>query len=202
MISNDFRRINEKYKDLYAYISNYTGEIIESVMQVESISDTLFVESHNNLTLPNWTHGYFPEKIVPVENIFMSSLGYTDEMLRLTSGPFLYYTIKHFEKIISNYSTTKLLLYSGHDLNLATILMSMNAFNYRKPYYANAILFELYKNASDYFINVVYKDRDAATLLNIKNCSINCTLKNFENCLRNYTMSSLEWDRECFLRKI
>ena len=53
-----------------------------------------------NLTLPEWTKHYYPDKLIPLTLYDFQLNGYNDELKRLKEGPFL-------KKIVTDMITKK-----------------------------------------------------------------------------------------------
>lgn len=78
--------LNEKYKELYEYLSFHSGEKIDHIRPLETLYNTLEIEKLNNLTLPDWTASVFPQ---PMRDLAAESLAiFTDTplMKRLSGG--------------------------------------------------------------------------------------------------------------------
>lgn len=197
-----FTNLDKNNKILYQYLTNMTGSEVTNFKNGATIWGTLFVENHNNLVLPDWTLDVFPEKLQPLEEAKFASLSYTEELAKLSAGPFLNNIVEHFYKFINQQDEedelSKFLMYSAHDTSLASILGGLGAFTPHSPYYSSTIMFELYKRETEFLVKIFYKSQDDIIPIHIKGCPSVCPLQDFKFYLSNVTITEDEWVQECF----
>ncbi|XP_025829699.1 venom acid phosphatase Acph-1 isoform X2 [Agrilus planipennis] len=63
--SDEIQLMLNEYKDLFNNLTAITGKNVKTFDDVQDIYSTLIAEEHFNLTLPEWTKDYFPDKMVP-----------------------------------------------------------------------------------------------------------------------------------------
>jgi lysosomal acid phosphatase len=195
-----FVNISRQNRDLYAYVTKNTGEQVDDLQTLEYIYSTLSIEQFNNLTLPKWTQTVFPDKMKPWADLSFATLCYTQQMARLRAGPLFYQIAQHFTNATTNVTDTpKFLVFSGHDVTIANVLMTMGAFQYHSPPYASTILFELRRSSSDYYVNVFYRNSSQLQKITLKGCDFDCKLTDFVDILKPVLISRDEWDVECRL---
>jgi len=95
----------------------------------------------------------------------------------------------------------KVLMFSGHDTTIATILNTLGVFEYHCPPYTSTVLFELHKNLStnSFYVNMFYKNSSDAMKLQLPGCNVDCPLDEFNSILNEYSLSPAEWQHECNL---
>lgn len=198
--SDEFVTINHKLHDLYAYLTKYTGALIADLVNLEYVYNTLYIESVNNFTLPDWTKPIFPEKLKPWADFSFAVDCYTPAMARLKTGPLLHEIQQHFRAFTSggNVAPPKLLLYSAHDMTVASVLQTIGAFQYHSPPYAATVLFELRRRTnSHYYLNVVYKNSSVPQRVAVAGCDFDCAFDRFVDVLRPITLPVQQWEGEC-----
>lgn len=200
--SNEFQTINHKLHDLYAYLTKYTGAVIADLINVEYIYNTLYIESINNFTLPNWTKPVFPEKLKPWAALSFAVDCYTPALARLKTGPLFHEIQEHFINFSKNPQGPKFLMYSAHDITIASVLKTIGAFQYHSPPYASTVLFELHKTTAQnsyYYLNVYYKNSSIPQEMQVEGCDFNCPLDKFVELLQPVALPLKQWEKECRL---
>ena len=66
----------------------------------------------------------------------------------------LWVILNHATNIIEGKKAPKIFLYSGHGLNVFTMLKTLNTWKPDIPEYASAVILELWKKNSKYFFKV------------------------------------------------
>lgn len=84
--SEKLKTINRENAELYDYLSKHTGDNISSVLKVESLYNTLQIQELNNLTLPQWTKGVYPEKMRTIASLALALFTDNDFMKRMKGG--------------------------------------------------------------------------------------------------------------------
>lgn len=190
----------EENESLYEYLEQQSGLEIDSLSDACSFRDTLFVENHNGFVLPDWTSDVYPEKVQPLADLYFAAFSYTEELARLSSGPFLNNVIEHFYNVSNGIedSLTKFVMYSAHDTSVASILGAMGAFEPHCPYYASTVIFELRQKSDGPYVYTYYKSQDDLTPVTLKGCTTVCSLSDFKSNLTNIAITPEEWVQECF----
>lgn len=191
------KSILDKNADLLKYLSEHTGENISDVNSASGLWDTLYAESHANLTLPDWTTNVFPDKMMPITLLWALSFGSTPRLARFSSGTFLHTVIDHFENMLKGLRVPKFLMFSAHDLNIISILSGLGAYQVHIPFYSNTILFELRNGTNGPFVNVFYKQENSLDMVQVKGCPLNCHLGDFKSILADITVSIPQFWKEC-----
>lgn len=91
-------------------------------------------------------------------------------------------------------------MWSAHDLNIASILNTLGAFDKpHQPAFTSTLYFELRNNSGSRFINIYYRDdwQDFFEPITISGCSFNCNLNDFKTVLSDYLIDLDTWDTEC-----
>lgn len=197
--SDEFIAINHKLHDLYAYLTKYTGTLIADIINLEYVYNTLYIESVNNFTLPDWTKSVFPEKLKPWAAFSFAVDCYTPPLARLKTGPLFHEIQQHFLNFTSgNSATPKFLLYSAHDMTVASVLQTIGAFEYHSPPYSSSVLFELRRRSNDsYYLNAFYKNTSVPQKIHVAGCDFDCDYEKFVQLLQPIALSVQQWEVEC-----
>lgn len=198
--SPEFRTIDHQLHDLYAYLTKYTGTLISDLINLEYIYNTLFIESVNNFTLPDWAKPIFPEKLEPWAAFSFAIDCYTPALARLKTGPLFYEIQQHFLNFTSTNrkdAGPKFLLYSAHDMTVANVLKTLGAFQYHNPPYSSIVLFELRKTGENYYLNVFYKNSSEPQKMIVEGCEFNCPFDKFVDLLKPIALPVTQWEKEC-----
>ncbi|XP_029176246.1 prostatic acid phosphatase-like [Nylanderia fulva] len=199
--SPEIEHVNKENAQLYAYLTEHTGDKIHSLKELEHLYDILYIETLYNKTLPQWTRSVFPEKMKPLTILSFMIETYNKVLQRLKSGPLLGEIINHMVQKVQNTlkPDRKIWMYSAHDETIANLLMTLNLFEPHCPPYAAVVLIELRTNSrNQYFVTISYKNTTAEPLLmTLPGCITLCPLDEFINLTRNVVPEN--WDRECLV---
>lgn len=202
MNSEQMKKYNEKYKELYNYLTNHSGREVKNVDDVLYLYDTLHIETLKNLTLPEWTKSVFPTKMMAPAVFAFKVPTLTKEMKRLKGGPFLKEVIAHMLLKINGslVPDRKIFMYSAHDDTLSAILNTLHVFNDLMPPYSSAVVLELRVSAEqEYEVMIFFKNTTAGDpfLLTIPACTAACPLADFIDLTKNVVPG--DWQEECFM---
>lgn len=141
--SKPIQNLNINYQQLYADLSNVTGQNVSTITDVEFLYNTLEIEQTAALQLQEWTKRMYPE---PMRSLAMRSLAIfteTELLKRLKAGPFLNNLISHMQNTMHSY---KVVLYSGHDITIVNVLRAIGFQRLLKPGFGASLTFELHQN--------------------------------------------------------
>lgn len=110
-----------------------------------------------NLTLPEWTKDYYPDKLVPLTLYDFQLNVYNDALKRLKGGPFLK---KIATDMLAKRDNTlepearKMFMYIGHDSTVVTLLDVMHIWNNQMPHYNIMTMIELHEDRDGWNVQV------------------------------------------------
>lgn len=118
----------------------------------------------------------------------------TQEMQRFVGGPIINNWIQTIKNFIAGTETRKFFLLSAHGHNLVNVLSAFGL--YDPPYATNdasAILVELHRIYSKYFIKIFYREGLTRTVneLHLPNCNEPYTVDSLQSCLQNVLPTDL-----------
>lgn len=201
----DLPEIKKKLQDfrpLFEDISRHTGAQMKDFADAEDVYSTLLAEKNLNLSLPEWTKDYFPEKLEEPTVFFYVFNSYTDRMKRLKGGVLLDKLIKDWK----NKSVDTLLprerkafLYGGHDSTITNLLSALNVWDPQIPGYGITVLFEMSRDMESGQIGVeIYLRNSTNTdpiLLTLPGCQSFCPLNKLVELTKS--VIPLNWQEEC-----
>uniref|UniRef100_A0A2A4J1W5 acid phosphatase n=1 Tax=Heliothis virescens TaxID=7102 RepID=A0A2A4J1W5_HELVI len=190
-----------KYQHLMDYLSAYTGMKVKDYYEIDDIYSTLYIETLYKFALPNWTQSVYPDKMQePACYSFTTQTG-TPLLARLKVGPLIkHITTKMFTAMSSTTKAHKVLMFSGHDLTVGSVLNALGMYDGNCPVYTSTILFELVTKtgSDDHYVRISYRnsvDLVEPEVLKIPYCGETCP---FERFLKLYdNLLTVNWEDEC-----
>lgn len=84
--SSKVRKYNEEYRNLYSYLTEHTGKLIDNIEEVEFLYNTLEIYKFNNLSLPYWINDTLMAqmRIIGAQNLAIYSE--TEYMKKMKGG--------------------------------------------------------------------------------------------------------------------
>ncbi|XP_051173261.1 prostatic acid phosphatase-like [Leptopilina boulardi] len=199
MQSDEMKKIDQENAQIYEYLTMHTGRKINTLEDVNTVYNTLFIEELNNKPLPEWTKLVYPDKIKPIAEKSFEIDCYNKILKRLKTGP-LVGEIIHNLLLKSQNSLNpdrKLWMYSAHDETVANFLMTLGLFDRHCPPYAALVLIELRLNSKNqHIVTISYKNSsDEPNLLTLPGCVPACPLKQFVRLTKDLIPEN--WEEEC-----
>ncbi|KAG8235722.1 hypothetical protein J437_LFUL016357 [Ladona fulva] len=143
------KKVFEENDALFKELTDITGMPITTPEDVQSLYNTLLAEDLFNLTLPEWTKNYYPDRLVPLTAFSFSLSAYTKILQRIKGGPLLKKILGDSEKRIQSGKGQKMFMYAGHDSTVANLLMTLGVFDEQVPVYNIMTIMELHKESED-----------------------------------------------------
>ncbi|KAL6417074.1 hypothetical protein ACFW04_013003 [Cataglyphis niger] len=145
-----------QFKDMISKLTELTGKNIETTLDLYYLYNTFVSELSMNLTLPKWAHDYFPH------------------------GPMIRAILSNMIAEINSDSPKTKIIYSGHEINVASMLHAFNLYKLHVPEYSSIIL-KLLQQDKQYYVKFLHY-RDIPPIideLQIPSCEILCNSTNF-----------------------
>lgn len=201
--SDEFTRLARKYASFYEYISRYTTWNITDIGTFQGLYTTMYVyQMHNTSYLPVWYNAMSTEwkhLLKSLAGLSFARESYTKELQRFKTGPFFHYLIKYFDSVLSN-EAPKLLMFSGHDGTISSILNTLGAYDQNPPEFASTVIFEFFEDQFGHVkINVYHKlnGTEEAKGVVVNGCDFNCDLGRFKNILEGIAVDDITRNKEC-----
>ncbi|XP_015589425.1 venom acid phosphatase Acph-1-like isoform X2 [Cephus cinctus] len=166
----------------FEYVSEHVG-----INVTQQTSYYIYMHLYSQYTMgyrmPEWTKDIFPfgqfEDVAGYDYVIQS---YTKEMQKYNGGVWIREWLRNVDNYINGTATYRALFYSGHEINIAGILNSLNVFIPHVPEFASSVILELHKYGEEYFVRALHKNLDTAVELKIPGCNgIYCHLDTFRN---------------------
>lgn len=85
------KNIFEKNKDLYDYLSIHCNQTINTTLAVEFLYSTIKAEIGYGLSVPEWVHSVYPEKLIELTATNFKVYTYDDVMKRIKGGKYQFH---------------------------------------------------------------------------------------------------------------
>lgn len=165
------------YDWLIRELSAHTGRDLDYI----SALDLFFgmeIQEQLGLPLDNWTRAVFPEPLrsYVVEFYYLETS--TVELKRVLAG----YLVKKLLADAAAAAAPKIVLYSGHEVNVATLLAALGVYQLKAPPpYAAYVAFELRRIEGVYGVRMFYEDYEGRRPhpLTLPGCQRFCPLQDF-----------------------
>ncbi|GAB0094173.1 prostatic acid phosphatase [Sergentomyia squamirostris] len=199
--TDEYRELNKKFKNLYDYLSKYSGKKINSLEGVQMIYSCLLIESIHNKTLPKWTQSVYPGDMPWISAKSFSTYCSTPELARLKAGPILREILHRFRNKTEDSlkPNRSLWIYSAHDTTVANLLNILGLFDPpHSPPFAACVMMEMRLIDNQPYISVYYKNTTAEPeAMNIPNCGPSCPLDKMFTLYED--LLPTDWESECKL---
>nr|XP_008190580.2 PREDICTED: venom acid phosphatase Acph-1 [Tribolium castaneum] len=197
----EIRKKFEENDELFRELSEKTGKSVKNFDDVQDIYNTLKAEDDFNLTLPDWTKDYYPERLTPPTAFSFVLNTYTDKLIRLKGGVLLKKLVTDWTDKVKGTlrpAQRKAFLYGGHDSTITNLLRALDVGDPQIPDYGTMILLEF---SQDYITNTfgveIYLRNSTGEphKLKIRDCIEFCPLFHVKRL--RYDVIPDNWDKEC-----
>lgn len=200
MNSEEIRMINNNNKNLFKILSKNTGENISSILDVETLHNTLEAELSAGWNLPDWTENLFPSKTLPLAERYLRLLTDTPFMKRIKGGPLITEIIDTMLNRRNHLSERAITVYSGHDVTLVSVMNAMQIINQTtsKPDFSSALAIELHHSLDhiddmDVKIYFYFNSEDKyPKAIDIPGCATPCSLNRFRKVMNGVIVNDFE----------
>ncbi|CAH2017986.1 unnamed protein product [Acanthoscelides obtectus] len=195
-----FQELRERYQDIFSTIIENTGWEDIDVDSIKTIVGTMYVYSmHNASYIPEWYNKMNHKHLKHLAGVAFAVPTYTKEIQRLTSGTFYNYLVNYLDGVIQG-ERPKFLVISGHDTTVASVLNTIDCYDYEPPEFTAMVFWEVYK-AKDgtYRLDLLYKKNSTsdAEPIRIDNCKTSFTYDEFKATVAPILINVDQWKHEC-----
>ncbi|XKL68197.1 hypothetical protein PGB90_003688 [Kerria lacca] len=141
----------EKYSGL-KFSTKQAGVIINELNLY--VTDTLIVQNENKLILPSWTKKVFPVPLIKIKDQTFQIAVNEFKIKRLQAGPLLKSIAADMNMKTKTSFPQVFHFYSGHDITIITIMITLGIYNYITPPYAASLIFELRKKENENIVTL------------------------------------------------
>ncbi|CAG9853768.1 unnamed protein product [Phyllotreta striolata] len=181
-----------KDKNVFAYISKNSGLNVTTYEQIYNLYFGLSTEEEWGHKLPKWTEAVWPKIVtdLAIKHYYVQTS--TSQLLSLCEGYHLKKIIEDTKRVVRSASVAngpKMYLYSGHENNVAEMLILLNVFSPPHiPTYGSYLIFEVHNINNVVGIKLYYQRyvTESPVLLKIPACDEFCPLDRFEQLFEEY----------------
>ncbi|XP_030766833.1 venom acid phosphatase Acph-1-like [Sitophilus oryzae] len=189
--SDEIQEKLKKYTEVFDYLSEQTGQTFKLTKpkEVADLFVDLLAQQAFGYPIENWTYKYMPEMSrLNIDSYYL--LANTTKLRKLSAG----YLVGKFitdteDKIATPTSPVKMYLYSAHEKNIATLLITLGVFeDVDVPAFGSYIIAEVWKINGVYgfkFFYQNYNEIDPVVKI-IPGCAEFCPLDDFKNLMSQY----------------
>ena len=154
--SEEYKTDQSRFRSLMKDLEVLAGRKFNDVEGVYFLFLTLAAEQAMDLELPEWTKEYFPKGPILDAALFNYKMySYNENLIKMNGGIYMRKILDNILRDVrDNQTERKIFLYSGHEFNIAGILIALNLWNNTSPEYSSAIIFELHENNSVFELKV------------------------------------------------
>lgn len=199
--ANDSSKIDEGMKNYYKELTEFTGQNMTTITDVEFLYNTLEIEEQFGLKLPKWTEKFYNDEMRQIAARSLAIFTSNTLQRRLRGGPLLKDILGRMNAAKTGRDTRKAYLYSAHDITLVNLLRTMGFTDELfKPDYVATLIFEMHSNTEneDREVKVLYLNSSRTAVahpMQIPNCSEPCLLGNLMDVWKDVIPDN--WDKEC-----
>ncbi|XP_041987486.1 lysosomal acid phosphatase-like isoform X3 [Aricia agestis] len=202
LASPPYLNMVKNHEKLMTYLSTYVGMEVKDFTDIMLIYSCLNIEKLYNFELPAWTAKVFPEPLHQAAGLSFSVSAATPRLARLIAGPLVQQVVRAMADVISG-GRRRLMVYSGHDFTVGTLLTALGVFDDVCPEYTATVYLELITNATaappDWYVRVLYRNSvdplSDPVMLNLPGCGGHCSFHEFVDLYEN--LITVDWEREC-----
>lgn len=160
--SNEYKLKLAKYMPVILYVSFNTGLKINDFSPLFKLYYNLKSQENYGLRLPDWTEKVFPSPLDKTVIEFYKSLTISTEGKKFVAGFLLKSILEEMKEKISRKApdNRKIYLYSGHEITIAFLLITLGVFDEKPPNFGSYVIMELHKLENDYGIKFHYQNYD------------------------------------------
>ncbi|XP_066157246.1 venom acid phosphatase Acph-1-like [Euwallacea fornicatus] len=190
----------QSYDGLIKTLQENTGKDVDYITALD-LYFGMRIQEELGFPLENWTKAIYPEPLKTYTVDFYYIETSTKELKTVIAGYILKKIVSDtLNKINGNLNPPerKIFLYSGHEVNVATILTALQLYKLTDPPpYASYLSFEIHKLNGVYGVMMYYEDYTGKQphLLTLPGCKTFCPIDNFLTLVTDIMPKS---DAECY----
>jgi lysosomal acid phosphatase len=153
--SDEFKNLNIYYKPFFEKLQVWTNISNITLYNTWDIADTIFIEHIYNKA-PAWADEGVRNNLSNISDLSFHFLYLNNDTKRIRGGPVIQDIWMNMNNSSRGQAYQKVRMYSAHDTTVSAVL-SFLGINYpHQPAYASALLIDLYKQNSIYYVKVEY----------------------------------------------
>ncbi|XP_051169255.1 venom acid phosphatase Acph-1-like [Leptopilina boulardi] len=199
-MSPDVKEKKLYFKELGQNLSVLTGFHFDHSDKIAGLYADLECLEKIGFYFPNWLNYYFESGILMDVLETTLKVGNSNNILkRLNGGKFFRQFLENMFAVSKSSpeieSNPKMLLYSGHDLNIVSLLIALNSTESLLTRFTSAVIMELLFIDSNYYVKLLYYlgIPPVTKELKIFNCQNPCPLEEFQQLVKHIIPSDEEF---------
>lgn len=183
MHSPEVLALHEENSELLRDLRELTGFNVRYAHDVTNVFISLQSQQAYGLRLPEWTRGYYPDKMLPLATKSYSYDAYTTEMRKIKAGYFLDTLFEEFKSKVDGKLTPKarkMFIDCAHDWTISNVLNALDIWQEQMPRFSALIAFELRRDNETgvYFVEIYFQNHPdkEPKLLQVPGCGAQCPL--------------------------
>ncbi|XP_050300075.1 venom acid phosphatase Acph-1-like [Anthonomus grandis grandis] len=186
--SAEIQELLSVYDDVFEYVSNNTGEDFSTPSDIFSLYFESVAQLEYGYPLEPWLLKVFPETLEKITKDHYYIATNTTDLKKIAGGFLLKKIINDSKAKIDGLLTPqdrKMFIYSAHEINIATTLLTLGVYEDKIPAYGSHVLLELHQIRGVYGFKVFYHDWTTSEpyQLTIPGCSAFCPYDQFVELL-------------------
>ena len=190
--SEYMQKLNRHYAPLYEYLHG-VGVALDDVEGLTDLHDTLWIEDHHGLAIPEWARRrlpafnrtVYPQLLRPIADVAFQLFSHTEQMRRLGGGALLADMARHMSDAVAGTLEPvqrQLFMYSAHDFTVAALLGTLGVYDGIAPPLTSCVILELHRDpAGSFFVQTFYRNDTTVEPypLRLPNCTVQCPWEAF-----------------------
>ncbi|XP_066253150.1 venom acid phosphatase Acph-1-like [Euwallacea similis] len=183
--------LSGKYGEAMAILNQYTGIGLTTYFTATYYSDVMKIQTELGYALPEWCSQVYPQPLTDLTVDIYHIYTNTSVLRRLITGQLLNKILHDSDSVANGTlspSTRKMFVYSAHDVNVGSMVLSLNAYKMsRPPSYGSMVIFEVHEIDGVYGLELYYQDYITLKprALNIPGCNHFCPLTKFRTLVQD-----------------
>ncbi|XP_066144825.1 venom acid phosphatase Acph-1-like [Euwallacea fornicatus] len=183
--------LSGKYGAAMAILNRYTGIPFTDYRVALKYADTMKIQTELGYKLPDWCSQVYPKPLTDLTSDFYYIYTNTTVLRRQFAGQLVNKILQDSDSVANGSlspSTRKMFVYSAHDFNVGTMVLSLDAYQMsRPPPYGSIVIFEVHEIDEVYGLQLYYQDYSTRKphALNIPGCNHFCPLTKFRSLVQD-----------------
>ncbi|XP_066249287.1 venom acid phosphatase Acph-1-like [Euwallacea similis] len=180
--SDEVLALLEPYQEMFDYVTDKSGKEIQKAKKAADLYVEMLAQSYYGYPLEDWFHTY-EEQLFNVTVLNYRLMAGKKKLKRLSTGYLLRKIIQDTEaRVLDVDSPIKMFLYSAHEKNIATLLVTLDIFDDMIPTFGSYVLMEVHCIDGVYGFKFYYQNyiETEPKLLVIPGCEEFCPISTFK----------------------
>ncbi|HLD17039.1 MAG TPA: histidine phosphatase family protein [Coxiellaceae bacterium] len=158
-LTPQWKEKNAVLQSHYSEWSKATGVTITDLSQLQSLSDTLYINQRYHLPFPSGLSFKEAQTIIEAGQWVLMAPYQNKTLAHLSSDELLKTIVDYLQQAIDQKTSLKYVLFSAHDTTLLSLLGAMGAPSSQLPPYASDLNIMLFKEEARYYVKIHFNER-------------------------------------------